>query len=112
MSHSKGFLSTCSGRWVNHRKPHEGIQQQKCGKCGRIREIRVRPCFLFHDFRKKGKAVFGEQKRACARCGQERMTKARPCFLFHRYSGKGQARGEARCVRCGSPRTLKVREAA
>jgi hypothetical protein len=104
MSHSTGFLSYCDGRWVRNGKPHEGVQQQKCSKCSRLRNTKVRPCLGPHSWEKKGGADFGKQKQACSRCGQDRVTQNRACFLSHTWK-KDRKSGEVRCRQCGAPKS-------
>jgi len=107
MSHSKGiFAGTCPGNFTNYRKPHEGIQQQKCGRCGQIRQKRVRKCFMFHDYQPKGKAKHGVQKEKCARCGDERTGWARSCGWFsHQYHKcDDETRPGLHCAVCLKPK--------
>ena len=60
-------LFGCSHNWRNYGGKHYGTQQQKCSKCGTLRNKRVRVCFMSHkwrlDRRRKGR-VF-----VCKNCG-------------------------------------------
>lgn len=112
MSHSKGFLGTCNGRWVQAGRPRNGIQQQRCGGrggCGKIRGKAVRKCWFSCSYRDKGKPEFGAQQQACTRCGDTRERRRRPCpaMWLHRWTGKGQEPGTVRCIKCGTAGELQ-----
>jgi hypothetical protein len=85
MSHSKGFLAgTCPGSYRNHGRvqddgPDHKKQQQRCGRCGKVRWKRVRKCWMFHQYRDSGKAREGVQKQKCARCADKREVPAKRC---------------------------------
>ncbi len=109
MSHSKGFLSgTCPGNFRNHGRPREQgdhmVQQQKCPRCGHVRDKRVRPCFLFHQWGSWGRTTKTfRQTRKCTRCGTKQTRQVPACFLWHpgwrRVAGEP---GVLQCTRCGT----------
>jgi hypothetical protein len=111
MSHPKGLLGTCPGKWVNSGKPNKGTQQQRCSKCGRVRNRRVRRCWFFHDMRDTGQPRYGVQKQKCQKCGMAGERQKRPCWpsFLHQMSSKGQEQGYGRCLRCGTVRMLTPR---
>lgn len=107
MSHSKGLLAgTCLGNFTNYRKPVDGVQTQKCGRCSKLRTRTVRPCFLFHDYTARGKAKHGVQKEKCRRCGRERTGFARTCgWLKHSWhTCSDETRPGIHCAICLKPR--------
>jgi hypothetical protein len=61
-------LFGCSHVWRNYGRKHYGTQQQRCSKCGTLKNKRVRRCFLNRhrwklDRRRRGR-VF-----VCRKCG-------------------------------------------
>jgi hypothetical protein len=108
LSHSKGLwgTGTCNGTWKNYGRPHDGMQQQRCTRCGRVRNKRVRSCWFNHDWRKSGRAKNGEQNLVCRRCGARRTEQAKPCSREsqHRWTSRGVPEGMLRCKRCGAER--------
>lgn len=60
----------CSHDWRNYGGKHYGTQQQRCRKCGTLRNKRTRQCLMSHrwrlDRRRKGR-VF-----VCRKCGVTR----------------------------------------
>ena len=104
MSHSKGLFGTCPGKWVNYRRPNEG--QSGALKCGRLRMVKVHKCLWFHEYKNKGRPVYGKQKQTCSKCGDKREKQIGSCFAFHGWSGKGMPHGLVRCKRCGQIRKI------
>ena len=91
MSHSKGFLSgTCPGNYRNYgRSVPDGDhmkQQQKCGRCGKVRWKRVRKCLLFHHYVNKGEASHGYQKQKCDKCGWGNSARVTGCGILRSCS--------------------------
>lgn len=110
MSHSKGlFAGTCPGNFKNYgRVKDDGDnhkkQQQKCGRCGRLRWKRVRKCWMFHQYRDAGDPKEGVQKQKCAKCADKRNTEAKRCGWFSGCSYHQCAKIDGvHCRRCGRP---------
>lgn len=100
MSHAKGWLGTCHGRWLDHGKPCEGVLHQRCSACGKLRTRQVRPCLFFHRWKNRGRREYGVQRQTCRRCGTGREVQARPCLLFHVMVTSRQD-PVPHCSRCG-----------
>jgi hypothetical protein len=106
MSHSKGFLrGTCPGNLKKSGRPRDGQQTFKCGRCGLLKQKRVRPCFLFHDYQNSGKVDHGGQKQKCAKCGDTRKATVRGCGILRscQYHNCDKVTG-LHCRRCGRGR--------
>jgi hypothetical protein len=67
MSHSRGFLRRrCPGNFKKYRKPVDGIQNWKCGRCGALKQTKVQPClFGLHRMGRTRK----DPTIKCRRCG-------------------------------------------
>lgn len=108
MSHSKGlFAGSCPGKWQKYGRAHDGIQQQRCSRCGKVRNRKVRACFLLHDWKNSGRPKFGRQNQKCTRCAQKRVRQVRKCLWLHSWTAKGQDEGQVRCRKCGTTRHLE-----
>jgi hypothetical protein len=102
MAHSKGlFAGTCPGSFKPYRKPHEGVQDMRCPRCGHLRQKKVSSCLLFHSYKKRGQSKYGDQREVCQRCGKDRHTQARPCLFFHRWR-RTFMDPTLRCTKCGT----------
>jgi hypothetical protein len=110
MSHAKGLLGSCPGKWTNYGRAvsGDGRRQQRCSRCGRVRWHRVRSCWPAwrHKWVKSGQPRFGTQKVRCTKCGDTGETQVRRCwFGLHQFSARHQ-----KCKRCGEPRVTEERE--
>jgi hypothetical protein len=106
MSHSKGlFAGTCPGNFRDYRQPHDGIQQQKCGRCGKVRNKKVRKCFFRCAFQNVGNPDHGYQKQKCSRCGWGNAARVTGCGIFRscNYHFCDRITG-LHCRRCGRGR--------
>ena len=81
------------------------IQQWKCGRCGRLKNKRVRRCFLFHHYENKGNPSHGYQKQKCARCGWGNAARVSGCGFLRscQYHNCDRITG-LHCRRCGKGR--------
>jgi transposase-like protein len=83
MSHSKGFLSgTCPGNFRKYGRPHDGIQQWRCARCGKVRNKRAPRCLLSHQWKDHGQGDHGYQKQKCEKCGYKRAQRFTGCGMF------------------------------
>ena len=107
-----GLFSCCARPRYTRYGPARpgGTVQERCGNCGRLRERRVRPCWLWHAWADDGRPAYGTQAQACTRCGTGREVRVRPCWFFHRWSGFGGLlagrQASLQCKRCGQVRVV------
>jgi len=106
MSHSKGFLQgRCPGKWRNVGRKKLGMQQQKCTRCGRLRQHKVGRCFIFHDWHDRGRANHGKQAQRCEKCGDTRTATFSGCGLLARCRWHNCDKVEGlHCARCARRR--------
>jgi uncharacterized C2H2 Zn-finger protein len=106
MSHSKGLFQTCPGNFAKSGRPRDGIQTLKCGRCGALKQKRVRKCFLWCHWVNVGRPRDGVQKQKCSRCGNTGKAQVSGCFLgWHRSYHRTASNPVLRCTRCGTPAT-------
>jgi hypothetical protein len=110
VSHSKGFLSgTCPGNYRKRGRPREVhgtmLQQYTCGKCGKVKDKRVRRCLFGHRFENKGQPDHGYQKQKCSRCGHGNAARVTGCGFFRQCNWHNCSRIPGlHCKRCASGR--------
>lgn len=92
-------LFGCSHRWRKLGKARDGAQQQRCTRCGRVRNIKVSQLWCFHTWRKDGRPKRGVQVMRCQRCGKTREGKVSQRWCIHRWRKNGRA--GVICARCG-----------
>jgi hypothetical protein len=67
-------LFGCSHTWKKYGRRHDGIQQYRCRKCGRLKNKQVSQFLCFHQWKRDRRRAEGVV--TCKKCGKSRTVTA------------------------------------
>lgn len=84
---------TCGGKWTKNGRKVYGVQQFKCSKCGRLENRKVKPCFMFHQYKwdkRNAKGIL-----TCKLCGKKKDTRSADQILIDTRAKRQRTRNNA-----------------
>ncbi len=81
---------SCSGKVRKYGRKHDGIQQYRCTKCGRVENRKVRPCLFWHQWKWDRRMARGILK--CKICGAVKDTRSEEQKQAAQTKGRKKAR--------------------